>query len=245
VRTLKLTLEYDGSAFAGWQIQPGKRTVQGTVQETLRKITQEPIKLVGASRTDAGVHAAGQVAHFHTRSTIRPDKFLIALNGLLPPEVSVRSVEEVRPGFHAIRKARSKVYRYVIRNVRVRSALRRDRAWHIWDPLNVASMRAAARWLVGRHDFSAFRGSQSDTKTSVRRIRKVAFKKLGDEIIIEITGDGFLKYMVRNIVGTLVEVGKGRIGPAEFRKILKSRDRKKAGATAPAFGLYLLKVNYD
>src|SRR5262249_13107497 len=152
-------------------------TVQATVQEVLRKITQEPIKLVGASRTDAGVHALGQVAHFRTRTKIRPDKFLIALNGLLPPEVSVLSAEEVRPGFHAIRNARWKVYRYVIRNAKTRSALRRDRAWHIWDPLNLAAMRSAARCLVGRHDFSAFRGAQSDTKTSVRKIDRLSVRK--------------------------------------------------------------------
>ncbi|HSA58237.1 MAG TPA: tRNA pseudouridine(38-40) synthase TruA [bacterium] len=244
MRTLKLTLEYDGSAFSGWQIQPHKRTVQGTIQDVLRKITQEDIKLVGASRTDAGVHALGQVAHFRTKSRIRPEKFLIALNGLLPPEVAVKSVEESDGGFHAIRSAQSKTYRYVIWNEGSRSALERLRAWHVWDPLNLGAMRRAAKALPGRHDFSAFRGAQSDTKTSVRRVERVTIQKKGPEVRVEITGEGFLKYMVRNIVGTLVDVGKGRVTPKEFRKILQSRDRKKAGATAPAFGLTLVSIRY-
>jgi tRNA pseudouridine38-40 synthase len=245
-----LILEYDGTAFAGWQIQPGKRTVQGTVQDVLRKITRENVKLVGASRTDAGVHALGQVAHFRTRSRIRPDKFLTALNGLLPPEVAVISAEEAGEGFHAIRSAKSKVYRYAIRNAKTRSALERHRAWHVWEPLDVGAMRRAARSLVGRHDFSAFRGAQSDTKTSVRRVERVTVHRgeprvrPSPEVVIEIQGDGFLKYMVRNIVGTLVNVGRGKLTPKEFREILRSRDRKKAGATAPAFGLTLVSIRY-
>jgi len=248
MRTLKLTLEYDGTCFAGWQIQPRKKTVQGTVQDALQRITQENVKLVGASRTDAGVHALGQVAHFRTKSRILPEKFFTALNGLLPPQVAVKAVEEVAEDFHAIRQTRLKTYRYVIWNAKVRTALQRLRAWHVWDPLDFAVMKRAARYLVGRHDFSAFRGSRSDTKTSVRTIHKVTIRR--GEVTsplhaIEITGDGFLKYMVRNIVGTLVDVGKGKIAPKDFREILRSRDRKKAGATAPAFGLTLVSIRYS
>lgn len=243
-RTLKLTLEYDGTCFAGWQIQPHKKTVQGTVQDVLRRITRENIKLVGASRTDAGVHALGQVAHFRTKSKIPPEKFFIALNGLLPPQVSVKSVEEAGADFHAIRRARSKTYCYALWNAKGRSALRRLRVWHIWDPLNLNAMKKAARSLVGRHDFSAFRGAQSGTKTSVRRIERLVIRKKGHEMTIEVLGDGFLKYMIRNIVGTLVDVGKGKLSPREVKGILSSRDRKKAGATAPAFGLTLVDVQY-
>jgi len=243
-RNIKLTLEYDGTAFAGWQIQPHKITVQQVVQDTLRRITQEDIKLVGASRTDAGVHALGQVAQFRTQSPIRLDKIRIALNGLLSPAVSVQKVEEVDADFHAIRSATSKTYRYVIHNSPFRPALQRERAWHVWDRLNLTAMRKAASCLIGRHDFSAFRGAQSDTKTSVRRIESVTIRKRGNEIFVELSGNGFLKYMVRNIVGSLVDVGKGRISAEKFAAILKSRDRKKAGVTAPAFGLYLVSVAY-
>lgn len=243
-RTIKLTLEYDGTCFSGWQIQPHKKTVQQVVQDSLQKITQEDVKLVGASRTDAGVHALAQAAHFRTKSPITLDKILIALNGMLPPPVSVKSVEEVGADFHAIRGAKSKTYRYVIWNSRFRPALERLRAWHVWDQLNLAAMRKAAAHLVGLHDFSAFRGAKSDTKTSVRTIQAISIRKKGSEIQIEIAGDGFLKYMVRNIVGTLVEVGKGKRSSSEFGAILKSVDRKKAGATAPAFGLYLVSVSY-
>jgi len=244
MRTIKLTLEYDGTAFAGWQIQPRKRTVQGTIQDVLQRITREDVKLVGASRTDAGVHALGQVAHFRTKSRIRPEKFFIALNGLLPPQISIKSVEEVSADFHAIRSAKAKTYRYVIWNAKSRSALERLRAWHVWNPLHLAAMKRAAACLVGRHDFTAFRGAQSDTKTSVRCVERMTIQKKGLEVLIEITGEGFLKYMVRNIVGTLVDVGKGKITPKDFREILGSRDRKKAGATAPAFGLTLVSIRY-
>lgn len=243
-RNIKLTLEYDGTAFAGWQIQPQKTTVQQVVQDTLRQITQEEIKLIGASRTDAGVHALGQVANFRTKSSIRLDKVRIALNGLLPPAVSIQKVEEVSLDFHAIRSAVSKSYRYVIHNSPFRPALTRERAWHIWDRLNLGAMRKAASCLVGRHDFSAFRGAQSDTKTSVRRIDAVSIRKKGKEVHVDLKGNGFLKYMVRNIIGSLVDVGKGKLSSEEFEGVLKSRDRKKAGVTAPAFGLYLVSVAY-
>jgi len=243
-RTIKLVLEYDGTCFSGWQIQPRKNTVQQVAQDILQRVTQENIKVVGASRTDTGVHALGQVAHFRTRSKISVEKLFIALNGLLPPQISVKAVEEADADFHAIRSAKFKTYRYVIRNAKTGSALQRLRMWHVRDSLDLPAMRRAARALVGRHDFSAFRGAKSDTKTSTRRLLRVSIRKADDNIVIEIVGDGFLKYMVRNIVGTLVDVGKGRISPVAFREIVRSRDRKKAGMTAPAFGLYLVEVGY-
>lgn len=243
-RTIKLTLEYDGTCFSGWQIQPNKKTVQQTVQDVLQRITREDVKLVGASRTDAGVHAMAQAAHFRTKSPITLEKIRIALNGLLPTPICVTSVEEAAPDFHAIRGAKSKTYRYVIWNSPARPALQRLRVWHVWDRLNLTAMRKAASYLVGRHDFSAFRGAQSDTKTSVRQITSASVRKKGREVHIELSGNGFLKYMVRNIVGTLVEIGRGKRAAAEIAEILGSGDRKKAGATAPAFGLYLVQIVY-
>lgn len=241
MRNIRLVIEYDGTGFAGWQTQPHKRTVQETIEQILRRITQEKIHLIDASRTDAGVHALGQAANFRTRSRITCDKFLVALNGLLPSDISVIRVAEIETGS----KPKKKIYRYLIWNSPVRSALMGTRAWHVWTPLNVTAMRKGARHLLGRHDFSAFRATRSDTKTSVRTIYEIKIgRSKGSPLQITVTGNGFLKYMVRNIVGTLVEAGKGRLQPEDIRRILRSRDRKKAGATAPAFGLYLVKVRY-
>lgn len=255
----KLTIEYSGTAYAGWQIQPHKKTVQGLIQDVLRRITQEKVNLIGASRTDAGVHALGQVAHFKTKSKITCEKFFIALAGLLPEDISVTRVEKVSSRFHAQKSARRKTYRYWIWNAKARPALLKDRVWHIWMPLDVSKMRKAAAYLRGRHDFTAFRAHQSDTRTSVRRINRISIcrgeprvrpgyaghgRRQASPLQIDITGNGFLKYMVRNIVGTLTDVGKGRLKPEDVKKILKGRDRKKAGATAPAFGLYLMSVGY-
>lgn len=243
MRTIRLIIEYDGTRYAGWQIQPHKKTIQGCLQDVLRRVTQEKVDVIGASRTDSGVHALAQVAHVKTRSKIPCGKLLTALNGLLPEDISVKEVAEAKPAFHAQKRVKKKTYRYLIWNRRFRSALLKDRAWHVWAPLDLRAMRAAARRLAGRHDFSAFRGRLSGTKTSVRTIHDLRIRK-SDPIRIEIAGNGFLKYMVRNIVGTLVEVGKGRILPREMRKILRSKDRTKAGMTAPALGLYLVSIDY-
>lgn len=254
-RTIKLTIEYDGTRYAGWQIQPHRTTVQGTIQDALRRITQEKVDLIGASRTDAGVHAMAQAAHFRTKSRMPIARMETSLNGLLPGDISINKVTQVASGFHAQNDAKKKEYRYLIWNHRARSALLKDRVWHIWTPLNLAAMRKAARLLVGRHDFSAFRASRSDTRTSVRTIYEIKICKgapwrapiwaqQAAPLQIAVTGNGFLKYMVRNIVGTLADVGRGRIGPDKVREILRSKDRKKAGATAPASGLYLVRVEY-
>ncbi len=254
-RTIQLTIEYCGTHYAGWQIQPHKKTIQGAIQDSLRRVAQENVHLIGASRTDAGVHALGQIAHFQTTSGVSTEKLFIALAGLLPEDISVTKVEEKGADFHARKSAKRKTYRYVVWNGRARKALLAGRAWHVWDRLDVASMRRAATCLMGRHDFSAFRAHQSDTKTSVREIKRIHIRKIppdpplkkgggGDFLHIEITGNGFLKYMVRNIVGTLVDVGKGKLTASDVKAILKGRDRKKAGATAPACGLYLVSVKY-
>lgn len=238
-RNLKMTLEYDGTHFSGWQTQPQKRTVQETIEKILSRVTQEKIHVIGASRTDAGVHALGQIANFKTRSLLSTGRFLLALNGLLPEDIAIKKIQEVPLDFHSNRQALQKTYRYLILNSKIRSALLKDRVWHVWTPLNLKKMRQAARFLVGRHDFSAFRGTRSDTKTSVRTIFRIKIRK---DYAIEITGNGFLKYMVRNIVGTLVEVGRGKILPEEMKRILRSKDRRNAAMTAPACGLTLVKV---
>ncbi len=244
LRNIKLIIEYDGLAFSGWQSQPHRRTIQQAIEEVLHRITREKINLIGASRTDAGVHALGQVANFKIRHPISCHQLILALNGLLSSAVSIRKVEEVSPRFHSTKDAKQKIYHYRIWNSPHRSALSRDRAWHVYDPLNVGAMRRATQSLTGRHDFAAFRGSRSDTKTSVRTIRSICFSDQGKLLTIEFKGDGFLKYMVRNIVGTLVEVGRGRLKSADVGNVLRSKDRKKAGRTAPAYGLYLVSVRY-
>lgn len=252
VRNIKIIIEYDGTHFSGWQTQPHKRTVQGTIEKVLQKIIQQKITIIGASRTDAGVHALGQVAHFHTSHPVTCKRLFAALNGLLPPDISVKEVLEVSD-FHAQKNAKRKTYTYLIWNSRLKPALMRDRVWHVWSPLNLPEMKKAAKYLVGRHDFSAFRGANSNTKTSVREIyaitvgRGAVLAPQGGRtppLQIQMTGNGFLKYMVRNIVGTLIDVGKGRLTPEKFFEILKSRDRKKAGVAAPACGLYLERIDY-
>jgi len=249
IRHIKLWIEYDGTHFAGWQTQPQKRTVQETLEKILSQITQEKIHVIGASRTDAGVHALGQVANFETRSPPSCEKLLVALNGLLPEDISILKVQEVSSGFHANKKAKRKTYEYLIWNSRVRSALLKDRAWHLWMPLHLKDMRLAAKYLIGKHDFSAFRGSNSRTRTSVRIIEKITIyrKKTSQNslIQIQITGNGFLKYMVRNIVGTLAQAGKKKLTPEDVKRILQSKDRRKAAMAAPACGLYLKGIRYS
>lgn len=246
-RNIKLLIEYDGTHFSGWQTQPRKKTIQKTIETVLGQLTQEKIRLSGASRTDAGVHALGQVAHFRTSSEISSRKLLGALNGLLPPGIVVKEVGEVSADFSANRHAKKKTYQYLLWNSEIPSALLRDRVWYIKVPLQISFMQKAAKYLIGRHDFSAFRGTKSDTKTSVRTIEKITIQRRGMKgavVCIQITGNGFLKYMVRNIVGTLVEIGKGRLQIEEMEKILKSKDRRTASMTAPPHGLYLVKVIY-
>ena len=244
MRTIKLIIQYDGTDFSGWQVQPRKRTVQETLEQVLAKILNEKIHVVAASRTDAGVHALGQVAHFHTHNSISCRRLLAALNGLLPADMAVLRVQQTSSSFHAIKNARRKTYRYLLWNSPVRAPLLANRVWHVWESLNVKAMKSGARHLFGVHDFSAFRGANSDTKTSVRKIEKISIRFSEKILKIEITGNGFLKYMVRNIVGTLVEVGKGKRTPEDIKKILASKDRRKAGAPAPACGLYLVKIDY-
>jgi tRNA pseudouridine38-40 synthase len=244
MRKIKLVIEYDGTAYLGWQIQPKGPTLQGKIEEKLSLLTGEAIHLVGSGRTDAGAHAFGQVAHFKTKSRMDVDSLQKALNSLLPPDIMIQKAEEVGEDFHA-RRPRSKVYEYRILNRDVRSVFHRHYAWHLLQKLDFEEMKRAARNLIGEHDFSSFRSVGSPTRTSVRKVIRAEWKKSRDGLIrFEIEANGFLKQMVRAIVGTLVEVGRGKISVEEFRRILDAKDRKMAGPTAPARGLFLKEVKY-
>ena len=245
MRTIKLLLEYDGANYQGWQVQPRGPTIQGILEEKLSLLAKEPIQLIGSGRTDSGVHALGQVAHFKTQSQMDVDSMQRALNGLLSPDIVIRKIEEVEEGFHARRHSKSKVYEYRILNRSLRSAFHRGYVWHIPQKLNLMEMRKATKSLIGEHDFSAFRTVGSSTRTTVRRVLRAEWKRGRDGLIrFEIEANGFLKQMVRSIIGTLVEIGKGRMKATEIRKILNSRERKEAGPTAPAQGLFLKEVKY-
>jgi tRNA pseudouridine38-40 synthase len=246
MRNIKLILEYDGTNYHGWQSQAGSgmQTIQETLEQALEALTREKVKTVSSGRTDAGVHALGHVANFSTDSRIPAGAWAPALNRLLPGDIRVISSEEVPAGFHARYSATGKVYRYRILNRKAPSALFRHYAWHIGRELNTAGMRRAALALVGRHDFSAFRSSACGAKTPVRNVRSLTIRKSGDFIDVTLKADAFLMHMARNIVGTLVEAGLGRFSADDVKRILKSRDRTRAGKTAPAHGLYLVEVRY-
>ncbi len=245
MRNIRLLIEYDGTNYQGWQVQPKGPTVQGMIEEKLTLITGEAIHLIGSGRTDSGVHAFGQVANFKTKSQLDVHSIQRALNSLLPPDIVIQKAEEVEEDFHARRQSKSKVYEYRILNRDLRSAFHHEYAWHIPQKLDLEEMRKATRILIGEHDFSSFRSVGSPTRTAIRRVIRAEWKRGRDGLIrFEIEANGFLKQMVRAIVGTLVEVGKGKIDSEEFRKILNARDRKKAGPTAPAHGLFLKEVKY-
>lgn len=242
--TLKLTLEYDGTDFSGWQVQPHARTVQEVVEQALARLLGEPIRVVAAGRTDAGVHAAGQVISFSTEKTLPPAAYLQGMSGLLPEDVAVIDMEEAAPGFDARRWASGKRYVYRILNRPIRSPLHRRTHWVVFPPLDRGAMREAAAHLVGEHDFAAFRAANCSAPTTVRRISRLDVEADGDELCITAEATAFLKHMVRNIVGTLVEVGLGKRKAASLPALLHARDRTRAGQTAPPQGLILEKVYY-
>jgi tRNA pseudouridine38-40 synthase len=243
-RRLRLIVEYDGTDFCGWQRQDSGPTVQAELEAALHGMTGEHNVAHGAGRTDSGVHALGQVAHFDTARDIAERGFHLGLNSALPRSISVRAVDEVDAVFDARRSARGKLYRYSIWNDLVRSAYRDRYTWHVRRPLDEARMQAAARHLVGRHDFEAFRAADCERKTTERTLARVDVRREDRLITIEVEGDAFLKNMVRIISGTLVYVGDGRIAPDEIPRILEARDRTRAGITAAAKGLCLVRVDY-
>ncbi|HUL20752.1 MAG TPA: tRNA pseudouridine(38-40) synthase TruA [Thermodesulfobacteriota bacterium] len=245
MRNIKLLIEYDGTNYQGWQIQPKGPTIQGILEEKIGLLTGQPVQLFGSGRTDSGVHALGQVAHFKTQSPMDISTIQRALNSLLPPDIVIQKVEEVDQGFHARKHSKSKIYEYRILNRNLRSAFHRGYVWHIPQKLDLAEMKKATQGLIGEHDFSAFRTVGSPTRTTVRRVFRAEWKGGRDGLIrFEIEANGFLKQMVRSIIGTLVEIGKGKIKAVDLRRILNSKDRKEAGPTAPAQGLFLKEVKY-
>ena len=245
MRNIKLTIEYDGSAYHGWQIQPGLRTIQGVMREKIAQITQADVNLIGAGRTDAGVHALGQVANFKTENTISIEALQRGLNGLLAPDIVITTAEEVGEEFHARFSARSKVYEYRILNQPYPSAIGRSYAWFIHRELDVAAMRGCAAALVGSHDFSSFRASGDESRHSIREVFRLDIeRRAGNLLTMTIEANAFLREMVRSIVGTLVGVGQRKTSSEEFLEIFQARDRRRAGMTAPAHGLFLVAVTY-
>jgi len=243
---LRLTIEYEGTAYQGWQVQPGGRTVQEVLERALATALREPVRVRGAGRTDAGVHACGQVAAVRlTRVPSDLERLRRSLNALTPDDVAVREITLVDDTFDPRRAACSRVYEYRILNTRAPSPFWRRWAWHVPDPLDARAMEAAARELVGEHDFAAFRGADSEAKgPTVRRVLESRIEVTPPLLIYRIEATGFLKHMVRNVVGTLLEVGRGERAPDAVREVLAARDRTRAGATAPAHGLALVAVRY-
>jgi tRNA pseudouridine38-40 synthase len=245
MRNIKLWIEYDGTIYHGWQVQPNALTIQEVIEQKIGIMTEERVRLIASGRTDAGVHALGQIANFLTGSSIPVEGFRRGLNSLLPPDIVIQSAQEADLQFHAQYGAKGKAYRYVILNRENPSAIFRNYSWHYPFPLNVQAMQEASRLILGKKDFSSFQGADADTDDPVREVRTADwFIKEEGFLQFAVKADGFLKNMVRNLVGTLVEVGRGKISGEEFGQILSARDRRKAGMTAPARGLFLVEVEY-
>ena len=253
MRNIKLTIEYDGTHFNGWQVQDKKkRTIQGEIQEALSQIFKKKIGILGSGRTDSGVHAIGQTANFKTTSPMTPRQILKALNAILPEDIVITKTQDVPEGFHARYSAKSKTYRYTILNRESRSPHLRNFTSFYPYRLDLRLMRQEARALIGKKDFRSFQASdpfmkragQSQEKTGIRTMKKIDIKKRGDLIHIDMEADGFLYKMVRNIVGTLLQVGSGRRPGGSVKKILQEKRRSAAGPTAPSEGLCLVEVKY-
>jgi tRNA pseudouridine38-40 synthase len=244
-QNFKLIIEYDGKAYHGWQRQKELPTVQGTIETALATMTGQSVTVTGSGRTDAGVHALNQVASFAVETQLSGDSFKNGLNSLVPSDIVIKDCQSVPESFHARYDVSSKVYEYAILNRFLPAAIFRQYAWHVRKALDVQGMSDAAALLEGTHDFSAFEGAGSPRSNSVRTVMAVGLqKKDNDYLIFTIEADGFLRCMVRNIVGTLVDVGRAKTSTARFRKIFESKDRNQAGATAPPQGLFLKEVKY-
>lgn len=245
MRNIKLTIEYDGKGFNGWQKQPNKLNIQGEIERAIYNITKEEVDLIGSGRTDAGVHALGQVANFKTNSEISIEKLPLAINSQLKNSIVIKEAEEVDERFHSRYNAKHKTYRYIINNSKCGTAIYRNLEYSYPFKLDVEKMKQASKYFEGEHDFKAFKSSGTSSKNSVRTIYKAIVKQEGEKIIIELTGNGFLYNMVRIISGTLLDVGLGKIQPEEIPEMIESKDRQRAGKTLPAHGLYLVEVKYD
>jgi len=244
LRNLKLTIAYDGSNYHGWQVQPNGMTVQEELEKAAAKFSGQQSRMDGSGRTDAGVHAWGQVASWRYAGELPSERIQAAFNSLLPEDIAVRRVEEMRTSFHARKSARAKTYLYTIDNGRVANPLLRNYAWHVRQPLDFNSLQQASRFLVGEHDFLSFKAVDGETATSKRTIIQARWLKRGSYLLFFVKGDGFLKNMVRIIVGTLVDFGRGKYRPLKMAEIISVRNRTAAGITAPAQGLILRSVDY-
>jgi tRNA pseudouridine38-40 synthase len=245
MKNFKITIEYDGTAYHGWQRQVRNRTIQEEIEKALMQMTQNKIALAGSGRTDAGVHAFGQVASFRCKTSISAEAFQKGLNSLLSDDIVIKACEAVSEAFHARYDVKSKTYHYRILNRDLPAAIFRQYAWHIRKELDLEAMKQATFHIIGTHDFKAFEGSGSPRSSTVRRVMNAAIEKTMDGLLVfKIEGDGFLRFMVRNIVGTLIDAGLNKITPHDFNRILVSKDRNLAGITAPAHGLFLMEVKY-
>lgn len=244
MRNIKLTIEYDGTSYGGWQKQKNNRTIQQCIEEAIKLLTGEEVELIGSSRTDAGVHAKGMVANFITNSQIPADKFREAINTKLPDDIGIIKSEEVDKNFHSRYDSKGKTYCYTLVNRYEKVCIGRNYVYQVREELNYDLMKEAAKYFLGKHDFKAFKTNGSSVKTSVRTISGLELELKDDVIKIFVSADGFLYNMVRIIVGTLIEVGKGKIKPESIERIIKNGDRSKAGPCVPPNGLVLEKVFY-
>ena len=245
MRNIKLTIEYDGTNFSGWQIQKDKRTIEEELETALAKILKEEVKVIGSGRTDAGVHAMGQVANFKTDKTIKPEELLYALNTMLPYDIVILNVEDVDESFNARISAKAKHYRYVINNAKFPSALNANREYHYKYFLDTEAMQLAANDLKGKHDFKAFMAVGSTVKDTEREIYDIQVARLGNRVIIDVVGNGFLYNMVRIIAGTLIDVGSGKLDICVIKNMIETGDRNLGGRTVAPEGLFLVNVTYQ
>jgi tRNA pseudouridine38-40 synthase len=242
---VKLVLEYDGTCYAGWQRQPDQPTIQGFIERAIQQVRQINVSVIGAGRTDSGVHARGQVASFRTEMDWPASNWMRALNAVLPKSIAVRSSTLMDDRFHAQHDARGKLYTYRILHRPARPTIDRAFVWHLYKPLNDVAMQQAAATLIGLQNFSSFEGSLTDNTNPICHLQRLAVIRQDDQILIEAYADRFLKHMVRAIVGTVVEVGLGKRPPDSLTEVLRAQDRSAAGQTAPPQGLCLMRVDYD
>ncbi len=242
----KITIEYDGTNYCGWQKQPDQKTIQSTIELSLKKIFKKDIEIFGSGRTDSGVHALGQVAHFDLEKKLTEFEIMMAINHNIGHEenISIIKCEEVEVNFHSRFNAKMRFYEYKIINRTARLTLNKKRAWHVPIKLDLAKMQESSQYFIGTHDFSSFKDSECQTKNSIRTINNIKITQNNDVILFEISAKSFLHHMVRNIVGTLYLVGKNKLAIDEIVNILEAKDRTKSGPNAPAYGLYFTKVEY-
>lgn len=245
MKNIKLTIEYDGTNYSGWQAQDNVITVQGVIENALEELTREKVKLIGSGRTDGKVHAIGQVANFKTNSSIPGDKYRYALKYLLPEDITIRNSEEVDMSFHSRFDATKKIYKYIVYNGELPRALYRNYSYHMPYDIDIGEMILASKYFIGTHDFQAFKATNSEVNSTIRTIYDIKIEKQEEIIEFLVEGNSFLRNMVRIIVGTLLYVGTGKMKKEDIQKIIIDRKREKAGPTAPPQGLFLKKVFYS